>query len=279
MERRLLLLTLIFLLAGCRSLPHLAAGGSIVSSDTPSNNRNWIPSQKVLPYAKIGKHDVTVHNIRNFEYITEHDLIPRYYDRKYPLADLESVDLIVAPFPNNPLLAHTMLSFGFHGGQYLAVSVEARLEQGEVYSPIDGAAGKFELMYVLADEKDVIRLRTEIRKNDVYVYRAKATPHQSQELFLEVLARTNQLRDAPEFYDTLTNNCTSNIVRHVNQLKSDSIAFDLRTLLPGLSPGLAYDLELIEQHGSFEETQRLANVTERAHRWSEALDFSERIRR
>lgn len=269
----------IFMLAGCQSAYAPRALRETVSRDGASNDRNWITSQKVLPNAKIGKHEIVVRNIRNFDYITERDVIPRYYDRKFKLDDVRAVDLIVTPFPDTPLLAHTMLSFELRDGNYLAASAEARLEQGEVYSPWAGAAQQFELMYVLADERDVIRLRTEIRNDDVYIYRTKATPRQAQELLIDVLTRANQLREQPEFYDTISNNCTSNIVEHVNKLRSDTIAFDLRTLLPGLSPGLAYDLGLIEANGSFEETQLKSNATERAIRWSTAADFSERIRR
>lgn len=278
MVARFLLLAILGL-AGCQSAYAPRSLRESTSPNGPSNDRNWIISQKVLPYAKIGKHDIVVRNIRNFDYITERDVIPRYYDRKFKLDDVRAVDLIVTPFPDTPLLAHTMLSFDLGNGNFLAASAEARLEQGEVYSPLAGAAKQFELMYVLADERDVIRLRTEVRQDDVYIYRTKATPRQAQELLIDVLTRANQLREQPEFYDTISNNCTSNIVEHVNKLKSDTIAFDLRTLLPGLSPGLAYDLGLIEAKGSFEETQLKSNATERAIRWSTAADFSERIRR
>jgi hypothetical protein len=272
------------LLAGCRSLPTQLssadpARNAAAPKGKPSNERDWILSQKVLPYAKVTRGGATIHNIRNFDYITESDMIPRYYDRRFKWDDLESVDFIVTPFPNSIYLAHTMLSFGFRDGWQLAASVEARLEQGEEYSPIDGAAAQYELMYVLADERDVIRLRTEVRGNDVYIYRAKATKEQLRGLLEDFLRRANDLRDNPEFYDTLTNNCTSNIVQHVNQLRSDEIGFDVRTLLPGLSPRLAYDLGLLETRGSFEETRQQANVTQLARQWRDAPDFSQRIRR
>jgi len=272
------------LLAGCRALPPQLTSAdparkTVAAKGKPSNERNWVLSQKVLPYAKLDRHGATVNNIRNFDYITENDMIPRYYDRRVNWDDLESVDFVVTPFPNSIYLAHTMLSFGFRDGWHLAASVEARLEQGEEYSPIDGAAAQYELMYVLADERDVIRLRTDVRGSDVYVYRAKATGEQLRGLLEDFLRRANDLREHPEFYDTLTNNCTSNIVQHVNQLRSDQIGFDVRTLLPGLSPRLAYDLGLLEPRGSFEQTREQANVTQLARQWRDAPDFSQRIRR
>lgn len=276
--RMLSVLLMLVAATGCRGVSDKVASVLPVGS-LPSNDRNWIVAQRVMPHAKIGAKDVTIYNIRNFEYITEKDVIPRYYDRRVALADVKTVDLIVTPFTPGSLLAHTMLSFGMRDGEYLAASVEARLENGEVYSPVDGAAQQFEIMYVLADERDVVRLRTDIRNNDVYVYRAKATPEQVQALFLDVLARTNQLYEQPEFYDTLTNNCTSNIVQHINKLKPDSIPNDPRIVLTGLAPNVAYDLDLIERHGTFEETKRLAYVSERARLSRDAPDFSDRIRR
>ena len=271
-------LLMLAVLAGCRGVNEKVAK-VLPAPSMPSNDRNWITAHRVMPYAKIGSKDVTVYNIRNFEYITERDVIPRYYDKRIKLEDVKTVDLIVTPFTPTSLLAHTMLSFGMSNGEHLAASVEARLEHGEVYSPIDGAAQQFELMYVLADERDVVRLRTDVRKNDVYVYRAEATPQQVQALFLDVIGRVNQLREDPEFYDTLTNNCTSNIVQHINKLKPDSIPYDARMLLTSLSPNVAYDLNLIERKGSFEETKRQAYVSERARLYRDAPDFSDRIRR
>src|SRR3990172_8543190 len=116
------------------------------------------------------------------------------------LNDLWSVYFINAPFRYLPSLAHTMLSFGFEGGDYLAVSVEVRKEKGEQYAIIGGVLNQYEIMYVLGDERDLIKLRTNFRMDDVYVYRANATPQQARELFLEVMSRVNKLAVQPEFY-------------------------------------------------------------------------------
>lgn len=245
----------------------------------PSNERNWKPQFAKLPAAEFAGTRVTVRNIRNFEYVTANDFVPRYYDRTFDLRDVESVDYLVVPFETAPLLAHTMLSFGFRGGQQLVTSVEVRLEEGESYSPTLGAMRQFELMYVLADERDAIRLRTEIRKDNVYMYRVNASPEQARDMLVDVLDRVNKLQDEPEFYDTLTNNCTTNIVAHVNRLSPNRVPYDLRVLMPGMSAQLAYDLGLLDQSVPFDELARRANITQLARLYARDPDFSRQIRR
>ena len=257
--------------------------GDLVSADvlpiSPSNRRDWAPTHAVLPEVEWDGGRFTVKNVRNFEYVTEDDYLVRYENRTYDLKDLETVDFIVVPFPQSPSLAHTMLSFGFKGDKYLASSIEVRLENGEKYSPVLGAMRQYEIMYVLADERDVIRLRTEVRNNDVYVYRVQTEPTRVRELLVDVIDRVNKLHDEPEFYDTLTNNCTTNIVKHVNKLVPDRVPYDYEILLPGLSPQLAYRLGLIDTRVSLEELNRRSNVTARARQYRSAADFSRQIRR
>lgn len=272
------------LMVGCRSKPAARADKvfqetSLNQSLVASNDRDWAPQFAIPPYVEIDGDLLHVKDIRNFVYLTEQDFLPDYYDRTFRLSELESVDFIVTPFDGAPLLAHTMLSFGFRGGHYLAASVEARLEKGETYSPMLGAMRQFELTYVLADERDVIRLRTEIRNSRVYVFRSTATPEQARKLLFDVITRVNDLHDYPEFYDTISNNCTTNIVRHVNELNPGAVPYDVKILLPGLSPQLAYDLGLLDRRFTFEELRQRADVTEQAHRYRDSPDFSKKIRR
>jgi hypothetical protein len=133
-------------------------------------------------------------------------------------------------------------------------------------------------MYVLADERDVVRLRTEQRDSDVYIYRTRATPEQSRKLFVDVMRRVNSLKRRPEYYDTLMNNCTTNIVAHVNYLQPGRVPWGLGILLPGYSDRLAYQLGLLVDHGSFEETRRRALVTKRADGQTGSVQFSQMIR-
>jgi hypothetical protein len=222
---------------------------------------------------------VTIHNIRFCDYKSAKNYELRHYDKTFDLSKLKTVDFIRVPFPETPELAHTMLSFGFDDRDYLAVSVEIRKEQGEEFNPLLAMFNKYEIMYVLGDERDLIGLRANHRLNDVYLYETRATPEQVRRLFEGVLARVNKLKDEPEYYNTITNNCTTNIVRHVNTLSPGRIKYDYRVLLPGLSDRLAYDAGLLKTPYSFEETRAAARVTDLAYRAREAEDFSVQIRR
>ena len=271
------------LLAGCASIQS-ANITDVLSTDElanivePSNFRNWVPNQAVLPRAELKGHLLTVYNIRNTKYLSADEYIVRHYDKTFDLDKLESLDFIVIPFKEAPSLAHTMLSFGFGGDDYLVVSVEVRLEEGESYSPVKGAMRQYEIMYVLADERDVILLRTKYRKDDVYLYRTKATPALARALLLDIMARVNQLAVQPEFYDTFTNNCTTNLVTHINRIYPGRIPPNLGVLLPGYSDRLAYDLGLLDTNRTFEQTKRRARITRLANRYADAPDFSRRIR-
>jgi hypothetical protein len=245
----------------------------------PSNARTWSADQAVLPYAEIDGDAATVHNVRFCDYKSETNYTVRHYDRTYDLSKIKTVDFLRVPFPEMPELAHTMLSFGFDDQEYLAVSVEIRKEHGESYNPALALLNKYEIMYVLGDERDLIGLRTNFRLNDVYLYETRATPQQVRKLFEGVLARVNKLKDEPEFYNTLSNNCTTNIVDHVNELAPGRIKYDYRVLLPGLSDRLAYDAGLLKTPYSFEETRKAARITEAAYRARDAEDFSQQIRR
>lgn len=259
---------------GCASMPQ----NTVDEILKPSNNRNWKACMAVLPSARLRDNRVTVYNVRNCSYIDENSYVVRHEDREYDLRDLESVDFILCPFTDSGTLAHTMLSFGFRDGQYLAVSIEVRLEEGESYSAVGGAMRQFEIMYVVADERDVIQLRTEIRQADVYIYRCKFTPDEARAMFVDVMKRINTLKKQPEFYDTLANNCTTNIIAHVNRVRPGAIPWQPGQLLTGYADREAYRLGLLEDFGSFEATRQRAYVNDLAHRYATAPRFSAWIR-
>ncbi len=244
-----------------------------------SNYRGWSADQAAPPRAEFAGGQVTVRNVRNCRYLATDTYVLDYEDRTYDLDDVESADFIVVPFQGLPALAHTMLSFGFSDGRRLAASVEIRRETGESFAVWKGSLRQYELMYVLGDERDLIDLRTSYRGDDVYLYRTTATPTQARELLVDVLERANQLAEKPEYYDTLTNNCTTNIARHVNRLAPDRVPYSLFELLPGLSDRYAYDAGLIERHGTFEQTKQRANISAVARNHGTSLDFSQAIRR
>ena len=255
-------------------LPLLSAANRV-----PSNDRDWIPEHRILAYADLGREEVTIHNVRNCEFYSYRDCLVDYYDKTYDLSKLECVDFIVIPFTEAPALAHTMLSFGFAGGEHVGISVEVRLEKGETYSPALGLFGQFELIYVVADERDLIRVRTEHRDCEVFLYPTRASPDMARRLFVHMLRRVNKLRDEPEFYDSLTNNCTTNIIDHINELAPGQVPHDYRVLLPGFADQLAYELGLIDNTRTFAEVRTAAHINDRALRYKDSPDFSARIRK
>lgn len=246
----------------------------------PSNERNWQADVEVLPSATVEGNLITVHDIRNFDYRNETDYTQAYYDRQFDLDQLEGVDL-VSVYWMGPSIAHVFLSFAFAGDQHLAISIETRKEQGEAYSTLQGFFRQYELYYVVADERDVIRLRTNYRKNppeDVYIYRAAGSLENGRRLFLEYIRRINSLNVQPEFYNTLISNCTTSIWlnAHVNQQR---LPLDWRILVSGYVPEYMYQNGRLETYGlSFTELQQRAHANPRAHLLGTELDFSRRIR-
>jgi hypothetical protein len=262
------------LVAGCRTAEKVIA---------PSNFRDWTPEQALLPYAEFQGSRVTIRNVRNCQHFAQDTFLVDYYDKTFDLAAVRGVDFIIVPFDTMPRLAHTMLSFELVGPDgkpdHLAVSVETRKEKDEVYSPLKGSARQYELTYVVADERDVIRQRTNYRREQVYLYHTVATSDTARSLLIDVLGRVNELAAEPEFYDTLTNNCTTNIVRHINRIRPNRLAYDVRMLLPGYSDKIAFEQGLIVPAGTFDQTRQRAYVNPLAERYTDRADFSELIRR
>lgn len=258
-------------------------------SIAPSNFRDWSPDQAVLPTADINGNYASLHNIRYCKYLGPDEYVVDYYDKAFDLSKLQGVDFISMPFSGAPALAHTMLSFEFAPDQtddpnaepqHLAVSVEVRKEKGEeIFNPFLGSARQYEIMYVVADERDIIARQTNVRQQPVYIYRTKASPEDARDLLVDMLQRANKLSEKPEFYDLLTNNCTTNIARHINQIRPGRIVYDIGVLLPGYSDRKAYMEGLLAGTGSFAEIKANADVTARARLAAGADDFSRRIRR
>jgi Domain of unknown function (DUF4105) len=244
---------------------------------TPSLERPWSPDQSVLPSAVIDGDTITISNVRNFTYTDKDTYTPHYETRTYSLNELETVDYIVEQF-GGVGAAHTFLSFGFKGGEYVAISAEIRKEIGEEFSPWKGMLRQYELMYVIADERDVIKLRTNYRNHPVFLYPVKASTTDMQALFVSMLMRTNTLAEAPEFYNTLTNTCTTNIAWHINEIAPGSIPFDIRLLMPRYSDLLAYKMGLLDTEVSESDLRASYAISEAAKKYANDPQFSERIR-
>ena len=257
----------------------LVGGAFLWARARPSHGRAWRTEQAVLPGVSVEGNRVRVRNVRDFTYRSAVDFTPAYHDRTYHLDRLERVWFVIAPFTRDwrgP--AHSFLTFGFADGQYVGVSVEARFEQGEKYSVWKGALRQYELVYVVGEERDLIGLRAVTWDDPVYLYPVRATPAQVRDLFTRVMRRAQALEASPEFYNTLTNNCTTNILDAVNGMRTDPIPFGLRVLLPGYSDRLAYERGLIDTELSLEEARRTFEINDRAKAAIADPAFSARIR-
>jgi hypothetical protein len=242
----------------------------------PSNNRDWLPDVAMLPYADITGNQVVIHNLRNCDYRTETDYDVRYYDRTFDLDQLRTVDLYLVTW-GSPGIAHTMVSFGFTNGDHVCFSIETRKEKGEEYSALKGFFRQFELTYIIADERDLVRLRTNYRQGEeVCLYRLQVTPAQGRQLFLDYLRRANELHERAEWYNALTDNCTTAI--RTQRAAADRAPWDWRMLLNGHLDELLYERGALATNLPFAELKKLSNINARAKAVGQAADFSQQIR-
>lgn len=244
----------------------------------PSNDRVWQPEVAVLPYATFDGDLVTVHNIRNFDYRTETDFTVAYYDRTYDLTKLDSVDL-VAVYWMGPMIAHIFLTFGF-GDDHLAISIEARKEATEGYSSIKGFFKQYELIYIVGDERDLIRVRSNYRKDppeEVYLYQLPGSIENGRRIFVEYMKSINSLREHPKFYDTLIANCTNVIWMH-SRVNPGHVPFSWKILLTGYLPEYIYEQGRMHTNLPFPELQRRSLINANALQADQASNFSQRIR-
>lgn len=245
----------------------------------PSNNRDWALSETVLPDASFSGEFIKIKNVRNHIWTTDKTFTPGYYDREYNINEIESLYYIITPFSDRDWPAHTMLSFTFSWGIHVVISGEVRKEQGESFDALKGVLNQFELMYVIADENDVIKLRTNYRKNNVYMYPIKTNKENIQQLFRSMVLRANKIKAEPEFYNTFWNNCTTSILTHANALRIDKISWTKDVLLPAHSDSIIYNLWLINTSQSLPDARLYYKIDEVARTLSGEVDFSQAIRK
>jgi hypothetical protein len=224
----------------------------------PTNTDNWDPEVATQATVTITNSQAKITNIRNFTYQTRTIFTPHYETRTYNLNNLSSVDLILS-YWTSPQIAHVFLSFGFNN-EYVAISIEIRRRKNQKYSSLAGFFRQYEMFYVVADERDLIGQRVLIRKEKIYLYRVQIPEDIRRKLFLSYIHRVQHLANHPEFYNTLTNNCTTNIFRHANE--STRIPFNWKILLSGRADEYAYDLGILDQSVPFETLKRNSLITE-----------------
>ncbi len=242
----------------------------------PSNNRDWQPDLAVLPWAEIAGDKIVLYNVRNCDYRTETDFTCHYYNRGIDLAKLQTVDLFLV-YWGSPHIAHTMLSFGFGEGATVCFSIETRKEKGENYSAVKGFFRQYEKIYVMADERDLVRLRTNYRQEDVYLYRLKVAPETVRKVFLDYLLEMNRLKDRPEWYNALTANCTTSIRQHTVPYNPEA-RLDWRLVINGYIDQMIYERGLFSSELSFSALKEASYINEKAQAAGQSADFSRLIR-
>ena len=245
----------------------------------PSNDRNWQEDVSQTPWADIDGDKVTIHNVRNFDYRTETDYTPHWETRSYDLKNIRGADLFIT-FWGSPWIAHPIVSFQFGDGDHVAFSVETRKEVGEEYSAFRGFFRQYELIYIIADERDLIRLRTNYRVGEeVYLYRTTASPEAARAIFLSYLQSANELHQKPAFYNAITSNCTTNIRIHTKAIAgSTAPPWDWRLLLNGKGDEFAYQNGRLAGDLPFDELKRQAHINDAARAAGQSDQFSRLIR-
>jgi hypothetical protein len=236
------------------------------------------PAHLQMPHAEINGEQVVIHKVRNSDYRTQDDFDVHYETREYDLQELQTLDVYVN-YWGMDMIAHTFVSFGFADGRYIAVSIETRPEVGEVYGILDGIFKRYELIYVWGDERDLVRSRTNYRKEDAYLYRASFSREMIKKLFLSMLKATNRLEKQSQFYNTLIHSCTNTIGDHIKHERIMKVPFYKRRFLTGSIDRRMYKEGMIETFGlPFDRLRQIAKINERAQAAEADPAFSAKIR-
>ena len=243
---------------------------------SPTNDSDWEPDVAKEAWADIQGDEVTLHNVRNCDYRTETDYTPHWETRTVHISQITGIDLAIN-YWGSPWIAHPIVSFQFADAPPLCFSIEIRKKLGQSYSTIGGLYRQFELIYIAADERDVIRLRTNYRKEDVYLYHTTISPERARERFLEYVHSINDLRNKPRWYNAITTNCTTSI--RTQHPPRERVPWDWRILLNGKGDELLYERHAIVTGGlPFAELKARSLIDARARAANDSPDFSRLIR-
>lgn len=267
-------------IAACLAAGVAACLAVLLRAGSPRTDRDWAADHAVQPLVSFAGDSVRVDSVRDFHHRPGGAFDPAYRTEAFDTADVRAIWFALAPFTGSwSGLAHTFVSFELDGGRFLAVSVEARRERDESYSIVGGLTRRFEVTYVVGTESDLLGLRA-LRGDVLYLYPSRATPHQARAMLVDMLTRAQALRGTPEFYNTLTNNCATNLRAHVNRIATRPLPFGWAILFPGYSDKLALERGLLATELSLEQARARYRVDERARAAlaEAAADFSARIR-
>jgi hypothetical protein len=242
----------------------------------PSNNRPWQPDVAEMPWAEIDGDRVTLHNVRNCEYRTETDYTPRWETRTVDLSHLRGLDIAIN-YWGSDWIAHPIASFQFDDAPPVCFSIETRKEIGESYSAIGGLYRQYELVYVCADERDVLRVRTNYRQGEeVFLYHTTAKPEAARQRFMEYVTAMNELRAQPRWYNAATTNCTTSVRNQ--RAATERAPWDWRMLFNGFGDEMMYEHGLLAGGLPFEELKQRALINDAAKAADASPDFSKLIR-
>lgn len=247
----------------------------------PSLSGDWQTQLSTPSTAEFKGDFVTVKNVRNFRYFPkEENMHPAYYDKTYNLNEIKQVWYVTEPFNENPSAAHTFLSFEFNNGDFLAISIEARKTKDQVYSIYKGMLRTYPLIYIAADEHDLILLRANVRKDNMYIYPVKLSKQENARLLLtDMLNRMNDLLIHPAWYNTFWANCTSSIAYHVNRLTPGRISFfSWQLWLTASADKLALKAGLLDTHLPIEQARQKYFITTRSQEIGDVPEYSKLIR-
>jgi hypothetical protein len=242
----------------------------------PSNHRDWADDVAQMTTGVIEADRVTLHNVRNFDWRTTSDYTRRWETRTYELRRLIGVDMILSYWTIGAI-AHVLISFAFDDGEHVVFSVEIRRERTEMFSAVGGFFKEFELSILACDERDVIRLRTNVRSEDDYLYRIRMPVADMRSLFLSYVKEANELARTPRFYNTLTVNCTTLVYQMMRRIVGE-LPLDYRLLLSGYLAGYVHKVQGLDPRYPLEELRRLGHITERARSSDRRPSFSADIR-
>ncbi|UPG91897.1 DUF4105 domain-containing protein [Luteibacter aegosomaticola] len=242
----------------------------------PRNDRVWAPDVARLLSGEIHGDRVTLHNVRDFTWRTDDDADAHWETREYDLSQLVSADAVLS-YWSSEAIAHAMLSFGFADGRHVVFSMEIRREKGEAFSEVGGFFKQFELVLIAADERDIIRVRTNVRGEDDYLFPLRMPPEAMRSLFVSYVQAANRLVDEPRFYNTITSNCTTIVYRMARRIDT-GLPMDIRLLLTGYLPEYLMDNGALDNRMPVDEWRRLGRITDRARASQPGDDFSAVIR-
>ncbi len=243
----------------------------------PSNSRDWQPEVAETAWTERDGDKITIHNLRNFDYEPGLVAKPRWETKIVDLSELRAVDLYIN-FWGSTLICHPIVSFQFGPTDHVAISVETRMAKGQTYSTLRGFFKQFALTYIVADERDVIRVRTNYRHEQLYLYRTSVKPDRARRLFLKYLQSVNAIHVRPQFYNALTDNCTTNVRMHTAATTAKPAPWDWRMLLNGTVDQLVYENGGFASHLPFTELKQISLIDAKAQAADQAPDFSALIR-